>query len=281
MKAQEMLITPEKAEMLLKKNLKNRRISWKHVKRLSSVMESGKWENLNGDSIKISASGVLLDGQHRLLAVVTSGVSIAVLVVTEIQSERAFETLDRGKPRSINDTLINDGVKNTVKVGAAARRLLAWELTKDKRKFTLNSDIYKNLIQDDVVQYAREHDEEIQPILSEIKSSLVFSRCGAGSSLLASLIICNRVDDVCTMLFIDSLRTGAGLTEHSPIHHLREKLIFARHKSRGNRGKFWETEVMALTIKAWNKYRDSKDIKILRWSQEEPIKEKFPIPGGK
>src|SRR5258708_40251676 len=60
-------ITPEMATQWLEKNTMNRRIRQSDVDNLTGIMKRGQWE-LNGETIIISDTGDVLDGQHRLSA---------------------------------------------------------------------------------------------------------------------------------------------------------------------------------------------------------------------
>lgn len=67
------LITPEKAIDLLANNPDNRKLSKAHVHKLADDMREGKWEPWNGNTIVFEKdTGKLLDGQHRLEAIVES-----------------------------------------------------------------------------------------------------------------------------------------------------------------------------------------------------------------
>ena len=63
-------ITPAQAAEWLKGNTVNRRLVLHHVERLASEMLAGEWR-ITGDCIKLNGDR-LLDGQHRLQAIVQS-----------------------------------------------------------------------------------------------------------------------------------------------------------------------------------------------------------------
>ena len=88
-------ITPEKASGYLKKNKNNRAVSAPLVSRMAREMREGLWAE-NGETIVFNGDGRLLDGQHRLMAVVESGETIRSLVVTRVPAT-AFQTIDTGK----------------------------------------------------------------------------------------------------------------------------------------------------------------------------------------
>ncbi len=274
---QTVMVDPPKAQTWLQKGGKNRSLNIKHVKRLAVLMQEGRWV-LNGQTISFSADGKLLDGQHRLNAVIESGVTVPMSVSYGVEDERAFETYDvTSLKRGADQIARMDGIKDATSAVSIARRLCAWENTKNKEEFRLTNQKYADINNHDVLDYLRSNLAEIENMLPSVRSALPYKRCGAGSAFVAALILCNRVDDVATMLFVEGLKTGAGLTENSPIHRLRERLIDPPQR----RGLAWETEVMALTIKSFNKYANDKPIKYLRWIQGGDTPETFPVPGGK
>ena len=58
-------IGPEDAMQMLEMNGTNRPLNDQHVKRIARQIADGKWK-FNGDTIKLSVSNDILDGQHRL-----------------------------------------------------------------------------------------------------------------------------------------------------------------------------------------------------------------------
>ena len=73
MKTKQQKITPELAREILKGNSKNRKIRQQRVDYLADEMKNGRWQ-ISHQGICIATDGRVLDGQHRLLAVIQSGV---------------------------------------------------------------------------------------------------------------------------------------------------------------------------------------------------------------
>ena len=74
-------ITPAIAKSMLTKNTCNfRRPDQARVTRYSDEQSRGKWK-LTGDAIVFANTGELLNGQHRLLAVIKSGVTCEFVVL--------------------------------------------------------------------------------------------------------------------------------------------------------------------------------------------------------
>ena len=76
-KARMCALTPELATKLLARNTHNRTISSSRIRQYAADMAAGNWA-FNGEAIKVSEGGQILDGQHRLRAVIESDVTIIV-----------------------------------------------------------------------------------------------------------------------------------------------------------------------------------------------------------
>lgn len=120
-----MIVTPRIAQAWLTKNSNNRNLRPRKVDAYAAAMRAGDWI-ASGDSIKFDPDGNLLDGQHRLAAVVASGVSITVLVVWDVSPE-AQAVVDTGARRTSGDTLKLSGYANWNMLAACARIALDWD----------------------------------------------------------------------------------------------------------------------------------------------------------
>lgn len=99
-------ISPGVADKLLtdsKENVKNRKVMDSHVDWLAEQMKIGKWRT-NGEPIILDEDGRVLDGQHRLYAVMMSGVTIETLVTRGVDRS-TFATIDTGAGRKVGDVL--------------------------------------------------------------------------------------------------------------------------------------------------------------------------------
>ena len=99
-------VTPELACEWLAKNTRNRQIRRGHVKFLADQMKAGKWR-LTHQGVAFGADGAVLDGQHRLEAVVASGVSVPLMVFFSWDAD-VFGVLDKGINRTVRDDLKSD-----------------------------------------------------------------------------------------------------------------------------------------------------------------------------
>lgn len=103
-KVERLQVTPDMAiQWLEKHNTNNRKVSDKHVQRLARDMVEGKWV-LTHNGIAFGPDGTLLDGQHRLWAIIESGRTVEMYVWRDMDPQ-AMMAIDSGKGRSLTDIL--------------------------------------------------------------------------------------------------------------------------------------------------------------------------------
>ena len=100
-------ITPDIArKYLMRRKSNQRKISASALNKYMSDLKAGQWE-LNGEALVFNKAGELLNGNHRLTAVIKSQVSLLTLVVYGI--DESVSIFDVPKKRSPKDTLqMND-----------------------------------------------------------------------------------------------------------------------------------------------------------------------------
>ncbi len=86
------LITPEVASAYLKLNTCNRKIKPAVFKHYAKQMAAGEWQYTH-QGIAFSEDNQLIDGQHRLTAIIESGVSIPMLVTRNLNAN-SFKVVD-------------------------------------------------------------------------------------------------------------------------------------------------------------------------------------------
>jgi len=114
-------ISPADAELLLAFNTHNRSANPNTIKRYAQTMRNGEW-TLSNDIICIGADGVLMNGQHRLSAIVESQTEQEFWVWEGCPAE-ALMAMDMGKRREAADVATLSGVAIS-KAHAKALRLI-------------------------------------------------------------------------------------------------------------------------------------------------------------
>ena len=119
----EQLVTPEQAAYWLKYcSRPNRSLSKDTVNAYARDMVNGKWSR-NGQPISFDTNGKLINGYHRLSAIVKSSTSVMLLIVRNIQPA-AMADIDRGRLRTVSDILGIEGYPH-VKMMASRTGMVA------------------------------------------------------------------------------------------------------------------------------------------------------------
>jgi hypothetical protein len=237
-------VSPSLAQIWLKRNTGNRKPSKAKIRRFAEAMKAGRWV-LNGESIKFSTSGRLIDGQSRLLAIVQADVS-TVLEVRGDLPDKAQESMDCGELRKGAHTLEMLGEANASILAPALKLVWLWkkgwlgDVPFGSSRVLENSEIPQILAQHEGLKASAGWAYLARAQLRKLM---------APSEAAFFHYICGTHDPVMRDHFFDGLVEGVGLTRSSPVYQLREKLIAAKA---GGGQQLGRIEVRALIITAWN-----------------------------
>jgi len=253
-------ITPEEAAMLLQTNVNNRKLSRRRVEMYANDIKRGMWK-LTGDTIKLAknpATGEvrLIDGQHRLHAIVSAGMPIQTVVATGLQ-EDAFSVIDRGKTRTYNDVLNMSNIKNSNTVASFIRPIIALEA--GLNPFGNGMEL---VTPEDVVNFATENDELVQWAANRsFKMRDRLSGSGTAWAMFMYLLADKHGRKVAEA-FTDSVLSGVGFREGDPRAALRNWVVRNFQKFKGtSRGAY---DMCAMMIRAYNYTVDGTKITQMR-----------------
>lgn len=123
------LITPEIAKSMLaateKVGFQNRNLRRSKVEMYTRDLQNGVWK-LTNQSIGVLYNGAVIDGQHRLHAIVRSGLAVRCLVVSGLSAD-VFPFIDIGAPRTLADAIKNDQQAYSTNLAAAGKLLAAFD----------------------------------------------------------------------------------------------------------------------------------------------------------
>lgn len=117
-------IGPNEAADMLCDNQDNRRLNHRNIVFLADAIKQGEWF-MNGEAIIYGADGLLLNGQHRLWAIIRAELSVDVMVVRGVDKQ-AFKTLDSGRTRRAGEVLDMAGESNGNQVASAIQALVCF-----------------------------------------------------------------------------------------------------------------------------------------------------------
>lgn len=247
------LITPEIAGDLLAANPHNRNVRAPIVARYARDMAAGRWA-LNHQAIGLSTSGEVLDGQHRLYAVIQSNTPVLMLVTRGLE-DRAIPTIDVGMARRPGDVLGIAGEANANALAAACKLLWA----------------YQRYGRWDSVHSARPSSHELFQVLEEnpqLRDAVRGSRQALIPPSLSAVlwVLFGQKDAQLRDYFFLALGDGIGLGGADPVYVLREKLS----ANRTARAKLGFVDIAHLIIQTWNLTRMNRQIRVLRIPDKSP-----------
>lgn len=253
-------LTPAVATEILNRNILNRPLRSGHVEKLARDMAAGKWR-MNAETIKIARGGAVLDGQHRLYAVIESGASIQAMLVEGLD-EDVMPTIDTGIPRSFGDVISIRGGKNTTLTSSVVR-LIKWYTTSPRPG---SVPTYTHSEMDEALGQHRDIPERV----SEITNAQAHKRKIAPGSVLGLVYtLAYRVDPDQAKQWLTLLGSGAGLDADHPVLQFRERML----KNRESKAKLRQEDVAALCIKSWNQFITGHRTNVLTWRTTEPFPE--------
>ena len=270
MTARLVLMTPEIALAWLKRNDANRAFTRGNARALAAEMERGYWKE-NGESFVFDTNGVLIDGQHRLQAVLNSGYEYLVPVVTGVTAE-ARPTVDTGIKRTAANNLKMADEPYASVLGAT---LLLWRgyQARNVRQMTHPASVAP----EDRVSIPRilEYLEEWPGLREAARQSLALRPSGQGRALVPTseaamiwfAIVSSGASRERANEFLGSVLSGFNLAEDSPIIALRRRLI----DQLGSGLRMDKRTRIALVLKTWQLWSTGKSRKVIRWEPTEPF----------
>ncbi len=196
-------IDPELAELLLQANVRNRPISATHVAAMVRDMAAGKWR-LTHQGIALDYDGRLVDGQHRLTAIVESKTTQRLTVTYNVEPE-AFHSIDVGlQPRSIAQVAgLIRGTKHSALSVAAVK--VIWHVLEDNQ----SAPIRTTWTESEVFAMLDLFEPDLAWVTSRIRHT-AFIRQGPVIAALAYAAPCAR-EEICE--FVERMVSREGLTK--------------------------------------------------------------------
>ena len=222
-------ITPTMAKALLENNLvpeRQRRPSESTVNSYARAMRSGQWL-LTHQGIAIDDAGELIDGMHRLMAIVQSGTPVRMMVTTglphTVTGEGMFtiDAIDRGRERRIGEQLkLRHGMTNASLLAATCRGIL-WLCS-----FSMKSLVGKMTVAN-VMRVLDVYGDEVNyAITSRSRDIRVRNASVISASAFAMKALRNPVRD-----FYNRLTTGEDIKDGDPSLTCRRWLMNSTDKT--------------------------------------------------
>lgn len=217
-------VTPQQAAIWLKQNVDhNRALREADVIRYAEEMTDDRWI-LSPEGIVFDTDERLIDGQHRLSAVVLSGKTVQMVVWTNVPPE-VLRVLDTGRSRSLTDVLT---VTQSVGADVPARNIvpragIIYGLHFPDRRNERFGPIQYEWIKDRYIDNLAWSSRVYSNSGPGVKSGTVAAKVRS-ASVMGALCVAHRKAKEEIEVFTRKLDKGLELTETDPAYALRRHL---------------------------------------------------------
>tara|TARA_R110001606_G_scaffold129414_1_gene264285 strand:+ start:2361 stop:3218 length:858 start_codon:yes stop_codon:yes gene_type:complete len=267
-------ITPQVAQKYLSHNTQNRKESPRNVNFLVDQMKKGLFLE-NGESIVFDVNNNLTDGQHRLMAILKSGIPYHIPVVRGVQ-KNTMATYDTGKNRSSIDILNLNGFKNATNLSALVKLIYKYETKKSKSSDSFTKNRIEGLTNQQVLNYCLQNNDWLQGLMRN--SANLYSKAktrvlGVSNLSFIAYVVGGKEPNEQVYDFMKNIY-GITRTEGTATSYLYSRL----YNSKINKEPLNFYWTLGMSLKAWNYFIDGNpSVRFFKFSidQELPVANKF------
>lgn len=250
-------ITPDLARRYIDSQVENRNVREARVKQWAQDMSRGEFP-ATAQPIMFDTAGRLIDGQHRLHAIILADIPVDLMVARDVPAEHR-RYIDGGAPRTAADVLhMQHGLFNRNEIVAAAKLVLLYHSAPDKTWRGTSQQPSKQSVVDEVIKNIDVYE------VAAREGRRATSTTGSGrwltkSSFAALSILVGRYSNFSELWleFHDGVSTGANLSLADPRLALRSSAITAGRYHSGQ----WS---LLACLRSWNAYVEGKELQIIR-----------------
>lgn len=269
-------VTPTMAAEWLGLNVQNRKLRESRVTSFVGTLERDQW-TLIGDAVVFDEHNHLLNGQHRLKSIAESGITARLLVLRGVPTE-AQEVMDGNLPRKLYDALKFKNYSDCFVLGSALTFLHLYRYIGMTGNPNYASPADRPTVRQSLSLLAEcpdlvEFKKKMQPVYVATKM-----RKGMGTALwwVFAQLDAGDADEFFLQITTNSKPGGTGrvgLLTSAPTFQLRRFLFNELASTR--RVPAWREA--AMVCKAWNLYREGREVGNLTWRWGGRQKEPFPL----
>jgi hypothetical protein len=250
---------------MLDANSMNRPLTRSRVVEYAAAMERGEWL-VTHQGIAFDSAGVLLDGQHRLAAIVEADQTIEMTVFSDVP-DGTFGVLDTGKKRSAGDTLAVEGEKSTNQLAAMLKIVYLY----DTRPELAWSGRASRLSNPQVLELLEEHPNirDYVHVGEQIGQATGMIKTAAGAS---SYLIDRRNRRAALSEWYEGIIEGTGLGKGDPRLAFRNAMHqMSRQKAGQPLRRKDSREHVAIYLTAFNAWSDGERVRTLRYHPTDAV----------
>lgn len=262
------LFTPDIAEYILQNHHgTNRPMSQISINQYRDDILAGVW-TFAADPIRFDTNGHLIDGQHRMAALVAAGKQnpniILMFTIATGLDPSTIKAIDQGRKRTAGQQLaITGGVKNYNAVAAGAKFAYLYETE------GLNANSHRRKISAPIIEQWVDQNRAIVNHVNghyhKIRGTDIPNGAATAAALILAKIDPDEEEDFFTILY------EGGAAKDSPITTLDKRMARLRRQ-----GVYQHPEAnIYMVFKAWNAWRKGKTMTRLNRMSDN---DQFPQP---
>lgn len=253
-------VTPQMAsEWLAHPAARQRSVSRNFVAQYARAMTEGRWQEPTIDPIALTPEGKLLNGQHRLLAVIKADRNVEMLIAFDVP-EKIFDIIDTNRRRQAAQFVRTSSASL---VASAARLILWYDLRRATGESPLHPLGFAIAFDNDEILGLIEGPlgETIQQ--SVLEANRAYRAASVPPSAHAAILTIARRDGADPNrleLWLEGVTDGLGLSAGDPRLLLRQRMqdhIRGKH-TRGSGPAVW-----MLTARAFNAFMQGRTMRNL------------------
>jgi len=254
------MITPRLAAQYFEARDANRAFSEVLAKKYAADIRGSRWDD-NGETVKFAVGGRLIDGQHRMAAIVETGVTLELLVVRGL-APATILTIDAGKARTYGNHLQILGERNANTIAAAVAMIYAHE-----RGGILRTKVNPSHRALDITR--QKHPRVVESAAFILSApNLRPLRVPPGMATFLHYAFSASDAEMAETFFV-GLKTGEMLSSADPVFQLRARLLL----NTASRERINQKRMAHYIIKAWNFTRSGRRVKSFCISHNEAFPE--------
>lgn len=266
MKSTAELVTPEIAKKWMEENTENRPISQFNVRKYARRMTAGKWK-LTHQAVGITDDGRILDGQHRLLAIILSDTPVWLYITRGCDAD-TFAEIDGQKVRSGSDALAIAGFDEHQNLPGMLKLVRLYD---EFRNDGWNSQRAR-LDNDQVIKAAVKAGQPAVDAVDLAWKVRRLARSGPLPAYATAIYLIQRESGIPAAdqfkLFWEPYGSGVGLGKGDPRLALK-RTVDRNYISVKGAAPEVTRPMLGLMLKAWNAFVAGREVQVLSFKESE------------
>lgn len=241
-------VTPELAARWLQSNGINRNLRMAKVNQYARDMAEGRW-TFSNDDVCFDSEGVLLNGQHRLTAVVRSGQTVTLGVKRNVPRS-AMPNIDTGASRTASDVLRLEGERNGALLAASIKQLLLIETGR-----IYQDTKAQGVSHSEILEWLDTHPSIRESILAAMRAMGSLD-CPPAALAVTHYLVRQVNGEPLASHYLLQLARRVGEPEGSAVLAVDSRLRDIRR----HRGHYPTRNFVYLLVKGWNAYAEDRRV---------------------